>query len=217
MIRARIHKWVSLFLMCALMATTAAADTGKNREWAFKVSLDGKEVGSQRFMLEDDGGKLRMETQAELNVKLFFITVYRYWHENTETWENGCLQSIESRTKVNGKSLAVKGQRNGDYFQVIEPEDGGRLPDCVMSFAYWNPRFLQESRLLNSQNGQYMEVDVNGPVADEIPVRGEMQPAQRYELRAGDLDLQLWYSNNDRWLALESTVKGGRILSYELM
>ena len=34
---------------------------------------------------------------------------------------------------------------------------------------------------------------------------------------AGALDLDLWYSTKNEWLALESEVKGGRILRYERM
>lgn len=205
---------LGIFLMTTLISTANATD---NSEWTFRVSLDGKDVGSQHFQLQDNNGKIRMETEANLTVKVLFLTVYRYWHQNVETWENGCLNSIETRTKVNGKSMAVKGQRHKDYFAVTEPGDEVRLPACVMSFAYWSPRFLQEERLLNSQTGEYVEVDVSGPVDVEISVRGEMQPARRYQLKAGDIDLQLWYSPDDRWLALESTVGGGRVLSYELM
>ena len=34
---------------------------------------------------------------------------------------------------------------------------------------------------------------------------------------AGALNLDLWYSTNNEWLALESEVQGGRILRYERM
>jgi len=41
--------------------------------------------------------------------------------------------------------------------------------------------------------------------------------ARKYHLAAGELDLHLWYSNEDEWLALESRTKGNRVLSYELL
>jgi hypothetical protein len=86
-----------------------------------------------------------------------------------------------------------------------------------MSFAYWNPAFLQQDRLLNTQNGEYLEVDVSAPVTELLEVRGETRSALRYRLDAGELSLNLWYSTDDEWLALESEVQGGRILRYELM
>ena len=33
----------------------------------------------------------------------------------------------------------------------------------------------------------------------------------------GELDMLLWYSENDQWLALETVARGGRTLRYELM
>ena len=51
---------------------------------------------------------------------------------------------------------------------------------------------------------------------ETLNVHGEDTPAQRYRLEARNMKLDLWYSDDQRWLALESTVKGGRKLRYEL-
>lgn len=207
---------LSIFLIAVLASTTSVAGAEVSREFAFRVSLDDKEVGSQYFRLNEKDGKLQMETEADLAVKMLFVTVYRYLHRNVETWEDGCLTGIESSTRVNGKKLAVNGERQDDYFEVRASGEGARLPECVMSFAYWDPRFLEQPRLLNSQSGEYVPITVSEPVSDERIVRGETEPARRYHLTAGDIDLQLWYSLDERWLALESRVRG-RTLRYELL
>jgi len=208
---------LTIFLLGVLVMSIGEAAAAESREWAFRVSLDDKEVGSHYFRIDEKDGKTRLETEADLAVKMLLITVYRYLHRNVESWEDGCLTGIESSTKVNGKTQAVSGQRQGDFFNVRSSGESVRLPECVMSFAYWNPEILKEARLLNSQNGEYVEVDVSGPVYDERLVRDQTLPAQRYRLNAGDIDLKLWYSLDDQWLALESKMRGGRVLSYELM
>jgi hypothetical protein len=124
---------------------------------------------------------------------------------------------VQSRTDANGKPYAVAGRRTDDGFRVEASAGTASLPGCVMSFAYWNPAFLQQDRLLNTQNGEYLEVDVSAPVTELLEVRGETRSALRYRLDAGELSLNLWYSTDDEWLALESEVQGGRILRYELM
>lgn len=40
--------------------------------------------------------------------------------------------------------------------------------------------------------------------------------ATRFKLTANEIDLTLWYSQDDEWLALESIAKGGHIIRYEL-
>ena len=91
------------------------------------------------------------------------------------------------------------------------------MAGCVKTFAYWNPDILDEPELLNSQTGELLQVDIE-PVANEtVTVRGEQVPARRYRLLAKNMELDIWYSQDQgRWLALESTVKGGRKLRYEL-
>ena len=86
-----------------------------------------------------------------------------------------------------------------------------------MSFAYWNPDFLQQDRLINVQNGEVLEIEVSEPELVELEVRGVLQPAYRYLLGAGEMKIELWYSENNEWLALETDARGGRRLRYQLL
>jgi len=86
-----------------------------------------------------------------------------------------------------------------------------------MSFAFWNPKALEQANLLNAQDGELLEVEISNPVFEELEVLGESRPSYRYRLAAGALNLDLWYSTNNEWLALESEVRAGRILRYERM
>ena len=90
------------------------------------------------------------------------------------------------------------------------------LDDCVMTFAYWDPRFLRESRLLNPQSGEYVAVDVESLGRQEVIVRGAPMQASAYRVRARATELVVWYSDDDEWLGLESVARGGRIIRYEL-
>jgi hypothetical protein len=198
-----------------LLLSTAAVPT-EQREWRFKVLLDGKEVGSQIYELYEREGHTELRTKASFKIKFLFATVYRYLHENTELWDGPCLMSIDSGTDANGKDFRVTGSRQDDAFEIRTAEGAGQLPECVMTFAYWRPDFLKQRKLLNPQDGEYLDIEVSGPESVDRIVGGEAVPSQKYRLVAGELDLQLWYSLNDEWLALESTTKGNRVLQYEL-
>ena len=185
--------------------------------WRFRVYLDDQEIGYHHFYLDDSGGTRQLRTVASFEYRLLFVKLYDYEHENRETWSGDCLQSIESRTDDNGRALAVDGWREPGRFRVNGSAGEATLPECVMSFAYWNPAFLEQPRLLNSQDGEFLDVEVAPPVAESLAVRGEQRAAYRYRLAAGELRLDLWYSTDREWLALESEVRGGRRLRYELM
>jgi hypothetical protein len=212
-----------LLLATALGASVAEADSQPAAEsdpgeaWRFRVFLDDREIGFHHFYLAENGQSRQLRSVADFEYRLLFVKVYDYEHENLETWAGDCLQSVQSRTDANGTPYAVDGRLDSEGFRVDATDVEETLPECVMSFAYWNPAFLRQERLLNTQNGEFVEVDVSQPVSESVIVRGEPRPARRYRLEAGDLNLDVWYSTDDEWLALESEVRGGRTLRYELM
>ncbi len=123
---------------------------------------------------------------------------------------------FDANTNANGENIRVSGERAGHAFTVKSGETPVNLPECIMSFAYWNPDFLEQPRLLNPQTGEYVDVDVEEIGRELVEIRGEPVAATRFRLTAYDIDLTLWYSNDDQWLRLESVAEGGRIIRYEL-
>ncbi len=184
--------------------------------WNFTVYLDDAEIGYHNFLLTDEGGRQRLTTEADFKVKFLFITAYRYEHVNQETWHNDCLEEIDSTTDANGKKFSVHGYQADRTFAVEATSGRSELAGCVKTFAYWNPDILDEPALLNSQTGEILPITVEELADEVLLIRGEATPARRYRLLAKNMELDIWYSNDNRWLALQSTVKGGRKLRYEL-
>lgn len=85
-----------------------------------------------------------------------------------------------------------------------------------MTFAYWNPEFLEQPQLLNPQTGEFVDIRVEEVGNELLEIRGQTVAATRFSLKAREVDLTLWYSSDDEWLALESVAKGGHIIRYEL-
>lgn len=200
-------------ILVLLLASPAQAQG--NREWLFRVLLDGKEVGNQMFRVWQEQGRTRLETEADMTVKILFATVFRYEHRNEETWDGNCLTEIASDTKSNRKKFSVRGEQAEGYFRVSGVNGDEKLPECVMSFAYWNHSFLQQDRLLNQQDGRYLDVDIAGPFDDSVSVFDTSVPALRYQLNAEKVDLKIWYTPDYDWLALESKTPRGNTLRYE--
>jgi len=210
------------FLMIGLFALTFAAPAPAHghaeavANWNFDVFLDDKRVGKHLFSVSDVDGEKQVKSQASFKVKILLIPVYRYEHSAVERWTDNCLDQIDASTNANGKRIDVSGEQTVAGFVVETGDSPAELPECVMTFAYWNPDFLDQPRLLNPQTGDYVAVSVER-IGDEIlQVRGEPVEARRFRLTAREVDLTLWYSLDDEWLALESVAKGGQIIRYEL-
>lgn len=210
--------WIRKIFTRSLLATLLVAPLPSlaNHTWDFRVFLDEKEIGTHRFELVDRDGERELISEAHMKVKLLFVTAYTYDHRDVEHWQGDCLSKLSSTTDDNGKKHRVDVQRR-DGTTVVQTLTGTqRLANCVLTFAYWNPAMLQQSQLLNSQDGEYVKVKITDAGADSIVVRGAQTPARRYELRSAKLSIDLWYSEQREWLALESRTERGQKLIYKL-
>jgi hypothetical protein len=216
-----IRVWVSRFLrhapaMALLVLGVLPSLASADRTWDFRVFLDDKEIGTHRFDLIERGEERQLTSTARMAVKILFVTAYTYDHHDVEQWQGDCLSGLSSTTDDNGKKYRVDVQRRDGATVVQTLEGTQRLDRCVLTFAYWNPAMLRQTRLLNSQNGEHVEVKITDAGADTIDVRGVKTPARRYELRSEKLSIDLWYSPQQQWLALESMTERGQKLIYKL-
>jgi hypothetical protein len=196
--------------------TMASLPALAHQTWDFRVFLDQKEIGTHRFDLVDRDGERELTSEARMAVKVLFVTAYTYDHHDVEHWNGDCLSKLSSTTDDNGDKHRVDVQRRDGETVVQTLEGTQRLGQCVLTFAYWNPAMLQQTELLNSQDGKNVKVKITDAGADAIVVRGVKTPARRYELRSEKLSIDLWYSEQQEWLALESKTERGQKLIYKL-
>ena len=196
----------------------AAVENSVSRSWDFDVYLDDSMIGSHLFEVNDIGaGISEVSSNANFDVKVLFVNVFRYRHETSEVWNDGCLAEIASSTKANGKDFAIKGKRTEQGFVLEDGETTQQLDGCVMTFAYWNPEFLQQQQLLDPQTGKYVDVDVEQLESAPIEVDGKTVDANRFRVKANKIEVTVWYApGSAEWLRLDSPAKGGRTLSYRL-
>ena len=202
------------FLLNGVFAGLPAA--AQSRAWDFEVLLNDAPIGYHRFTLREHGGQRQMKIEARFDVKVLVFNAYRYAHDASEDWRGNCLESLAARTSDNGEMFAVDATREGERLAVTTANGRAGFGGCIMSFAYWNPEILRQSRLLNAQTGEYEAIKVTALADESIAVRGAAVMAKHYRITGPKNPIDLWYSDDHEWLALESTVAGGRRLRYRL-
>lgn len=207
---------MGLFGLTLALPAAAAERSGAVTQWDFDVYLNNKKVGKHLFKVSKSGSVRQVQSEAKFKYTVLLIPAYRYEHTAAERWSDQCLVEIVAKTNANGDRMQISGERTGSGFQLQSDDVPVELPHCVMTFAYWNRDFLKQSRLLNPQTGEFVDVSVEKVGDEMLEVRGQSVSATRFRLTAYEVDLTLWYSANDEWLALESVAKGGHIIRYEL-
>jgi hypothetical protein len=210
---------LGLTLAPAALERPARADVTPDdgpRSLAFDVYLDERPIGFQRFDLTPLPDGLAVETRARFELTLLRIKALDYDHRNRERWQRGCLQSIDSATRQNGKSYRVSGEAGRDGFSVDGTEGRSTLDACVRTFAYWDrSAVLGRSHLLNSQTGEYVPVQTRTLGRGTLEIGGRALAVDRYLIEGDDLEIRLAYaSGSGEWLGLDSPLFAGRTLRY---
>jgi hypothetical protein len=203
---ARSSSISSLSLALLLAAGTAGAQT-----FDFTAALDGKPIGTHRFVVSGTPAAREVKSTARFDVKVLGIPFYRYSHEATERWEGDCLRELHSQTDDDGKPVKVDQKRD---------EAAPGSPGCVMGFAYWHPKLHEQTRLLNPQTGKIEEAKFEKLPDATLKVRGKDVTATRWQLLASTAstkqEIVLWLNPEDNaWVGLDAKVKG-RLLTYRL-
>ena len=203
-------------LACLSVLLPVTASAASEDDWRFRVFLDDREIGYHHFHLTRNGAQEQLTTEAKFEVRFLTIPLFRYSHENVELWHEQCLKHIASSTDENGTQFRVEGAVDGRVFQLSTHSGDTTLPGCISTFAYWDKSFLKRNKLLNSQTGEYVNIEVEYLGRNSIRVRNSDTPAHHYQLRTDKARIELWYSQEDHWLALQSTTRSGRILRYRI-
>lgn len=203
-----------LFVLTSLLALSPLLQA---KEWAFDVFLDKSRIGSHVFTFNDN----MLVSKAKFNVKVLFIEAYKYDHTSKEQWQNDCLTNIDVNTTEDKINTKVKGKKTASGFEVGDGKTNQNLPECVMTFAYWNPKTLEQSKLLNPQNAEYLDTTFTKIGSADITVKGKPTETTHYKL-AGmlngikKLNIELWYNQNNEWVALKSVTPEGYNIIYKL-
>ena len=213
--RATKHQLGWWLLLCNLTLTSlpevANAQSVHVRTWLFDVRIDEKEVGFHEFTLRQGPRGYTMDAKVEFRYKVLGMTIFSYEHAVTERYDKElCLQSISSQTKTNGKSQSLNGSTGPSGFVLAGQSTTTVTTDCILTFAYWTPKLLSQSQILNGQTGDLVDIEV-APIA-----KTKTDGTQRYALKGDKIDVHLAYDELGNWLTLDSILENGRSLTYRL-
>lgn len=208
----------TLILSTTIINIGLASTIVSAKEWAFDVYLDKSKMGQHIFTLNEAN---QLTSNAKFNVKVLFVNAYQYDHKAVEKWQGDCLTSLNSHTVENKVITDVKGKLTDGNFGVEDGKNKQNLPACVMTFAYWNPKILEQAKLLNPQNAEWLDTRISKVGTETIEVKGKKTEVTHYKLDGSlegknKLKIDLWYDTNNDWVALKSITPEGYTVNYKL-
>ncbi len=208
-------KNVTLILLLLLQTVLPAALA---EELVFDAFLGNRKIGSHRVVITEEGNRQRVNVEAKLVGRILFIPAFRWEYRGEEIWQNGCVQRITASTNENGRHRNVNADIDDEgWLSVRSSRRDFRLQGCARTFAHWDPSLIRESRLINTMNGKLEQTQLTDRGENPLVFRKRRWGKQHYHMEVrGEHPIDLWYDDDGRWTAMQTTVGKKRKLTYVL-
>lgn len=192
---------------------TLPSDSANRR---FSLLYKGAEIGRHIVRSARAIEEIRVNTEVEVTVKRFFLTVFSYRHRSEESWRDGRLLALKSETTEDGETFRVEGAAVPRGFRVVGKEGPFIAPPAALtSNCLWNSAILQQETVIDAQHGGVIGLSVRKLADEHIVVAGRPVAATRFRFISPDLAGTIWYDNAGRWVGGEVERYGAR-LDYRL-
>ena len=211
----------SLGLVFGIVAAPAVLLAAPTAAWPdagtlnFTVMRDGEPIGASIVRLRRSGGETIADVSTHIQVKIAFLTVYRYDQTVTERWADGHLLAMTSLTRDNGTTHRVTATREGDRLLVDSDGRTSTVDPTLMPYNPWNAAMLHARMALNTKDGSVTPVSVTDRGEERVVLQGRQLLAHRYSIRTS-FPQDLWYDQHQRLVLVELHGSDGSTIRYQL-
>src|SRR5205823_5062340 len=137
-----------------------AASTQPDTTLNFAVMRNGTPIGNSTVRLRREGEETVAEIVTHIQVKIAYVTVYRFDQSQTERWADGNLVAFTSITDDNGTPHKVVAKRQGNTLLVDADGKLSEVDPTLTPVSLWNPTLVRKKLALNPQDGTITPVSV---------------------------------------------------------
>jgi len=180
----------------------------------FAVMRNGEPIGTTTMRISRDGGETVADIVTHIQVKIAFITVYRFDQNETERWVDGRLAAMSSHTDDNGTVHKVSATRSGEILSVDVDGKVAAVDPAVIPVSLWNASLLRSTIAINPQDGQLTPVSVVDHGEKALVLQGRATTGHHYSIRTS-FPQDVWYDQQHQLLKVELRGSDGSRIQYQ--
>ncbi len=186
----------------------------KNGEVRFDVIRKNNVIGTHEIKFTNNNDVLLVETNIEVEVKVLFISAYKFTHQSTETWINGNFTKIVGHSDFEDeREYFIKGQDNNDSFLASGMDGKLELDKNILPSNFWNIDILKQKEIFDTQKGIVRKIDVENLGYEEIKLNNKNIKCNKFLFNASNNpkdkgpfpEYTLWYDENDELMKFQFT------------
>lgn len=182
----------------------------------YDVWREGSQIGTHTVEFTRDGDKLTVRTRIRIEVKLLFVTIYRFEHDAEEDWVGGQLMRFAAKTNDNGTDRDVLLERQGDELRGHYNSEQATLPGNLIPGSLWNPATVDQTQLIEPTKGRAKDVTITDRGMETVTLGSGAKVQGHHYSITGDLRREVWYGPDGEVVQAAYNAKDGSQLTFRL-
>ena len=203
-----------LLSAAALFSSSAAPAAPMAETLRFAVMREGQQIGTNTIELRRNGSETTVQMMTQVQVKIAFVTVYRFEQTETERWVGGKLMALSAVTNDNGTRHRVKATRTNDRLTIEADGKTTEVAGNTIPASLWNPLLLEKTVAFNPQDGTMMPIAVTDRGVDQLVVQGRAKRTRHYVINS-TFPQDVWYDDARQLVKVELKVSDGSTIRYQ--
>ena len=210
----------NLILTISLFFNAAFAHVKHYQELSrleFDLYRNNKLIGQHIYTFERNGKNLKVISEINFEIRKLGVTLYKYYAEGEENYENGSFKSFSSTTIQNKKNKFCKFYKKDDEFFIEGFSYTGKAPNDTIIGTWWNHSIVKSNSQISAVSGRIIEQNVRFLGKEKITLYDKEYNALKFNFSSSDLTLpknkqlntNIWYDESTFiWLKASFDKKG---------
>jgi hypothetical protein len=190
----------------------------------YAVNRNGGQIGTYIIEFHRNGPETSVTMQTKIEVKVAFITAYRFEHSAVERYVSGKLASMKATTDDNGTAHKLEVAAKGNGLVVDADGKSMQVDGNMIPASLWNTSLLRQTAAIDTQKGTVVKINVTDGGMDSVTVLGRPLKAHRYAIKStssvdpkNTFSQDVWYDEKGNLVQAQFSGSDGSIISYQLM
>ena len=184
-----------LALAALATAPALAAPEAKHVHRVFDIMREGSKIGTDTFDITRQGDATSVKVNTHIQVKIAFITAYRYDHSETGSWKGSQLVAFTSKTDDNGTDHQIKAAQAGGKIALTVDGAASSAPKTMQAASLWGAEVSRQKQMFDPANGKRLAVDVADLGEETVDMNGVPRQLDHVQL-TGALPRDLWFDED---------------------
>ena len=177
-----------------------------DNEVSFDVIRKNKVIGNLTTKFIKENENLILHSVLDIEVKVLFLSAYKFFQETKETWSKGDFIAIDGFTDFeDDREYKIDGKDVNGMFIATGMDGLIEMNENIVPLNYWNKSMLNENEVFDTQKGIVRKINVEKLKNEKVKINKSKYETEKFIFNASinpkDLgpfpEYTLWYYNDE--------------------